>query len=158
MTVDVQRALPWRIAAALKWVVRSVALLVLCLLMPAEGRRRKPPRRGREKSPDAVSGVCSDHVDLGARAVTLRSPYSIDRAPLDGNACALTRPYLSGLDLWLVEAPTAVRVRPYRMETEAERECAKQQWRRTALVMAADFGVDLDTRDIHAVAAGGGGL
>ncbi|MGW1746313.1 hypothetical protein ACWCRD_11975 [Streptomyces sp. NPDC002092] len=48
-----------------------------------------------------------------------RSPYGLP-VPLDGRATAPIRPYVLA----------------------AERECAR--WRRIALVMAADFGIDVD--------------
>ena len=50
-----------------------------------------------------------------------RSPYGL-HAPIDGSASALVRPYLAA----------------------HEEEAALQQRRRLALVLAADFGVDLD--------------
>ncbi|MEU5283613.1 hypothetical protein AB0G97_06280 [Streptomyces sp. NPDC020755] len=43
-------------------------------------------------------------------------------------------------------------VRPYLVECEREEEhAARQRLRRLSLVMAADFGIDLDTRDVHAM-------
>ncbi|WP_282697543.1 hypothetical protein [Streptomyces sp. CC208A] len=43
-------------------------------------------------------------------------------------------------------------VRPYLVTHERQEErAARQRWRRLSLVLAADFGVDLDTRDVHAV-------
>ncbi|WP_308030213.1 hypothetical protein [Streptomyces sp. CoH27] len=58
-----------------------------------------------------------------------RSPYGLDTA-LDGLASRLVRPYV----------------------LEAERECerARQYRRRVALVLAADFGIDLDRHLIGA--------
>ncbi|MGW8985404.1 hypothetical protein ACWGQ9_22440 [Streptomyces parvus] len=53
---------------------------------------------------------------------------------LDGEATALVRPYL---------------VEYERGEERADR----QRLRRLSLVMAADFGIDLDTRDVHAMGA-----
>ncbi|MBP5862821.1 hypothetical protein QBA57_21675 [Streptomyces scabiei] len=50
-----------------------------------------------------------------------RSPYGL-HAPIDGSASALVRPYLVAHD----------------------EEAALRQYRRLALVLAADFGVDLD--------------
>ncbi|MGX1561442.1 hypothetical protein [Streptomyces sp. NPDC055506] len=50
-----------------------------------------------------------------------RSPYGLP-TPLDGSASALVRPYL----------------------TAHEQEAALQQRRRLALVLATDFGIDLD--------------
>ncbi|MDX3457764.1 hypothetical protein PV396_38430 [Streptomyces sp. ME02-8801-2C] len=82
-----------------------------------------------------------------------RSPYSTDRAPLDGSASRLVRPYLPDV---MDRAPemaaslSTARVRPYR----AARERAVRLRRRTVAVLAADFGIDADTRDIHAVLSG----
>ncbi|MEU0068628.1 hypothetical protein ABZ027_03495 [Streptomyces sp. NPDC006332] len=56
-----------------------------------------------------------------------RSPYGVP-TPLDGTASALVRPYLAAL----------------------EQEAALQQHRRLALVLAADFGIDLDRHLIGA--------
>jgi hypothetical protein len=41
-------------------------------------------------------------------------------------------------------------VRPYLAAYEARH---RQAWRRTALVLAADFGIDLDDRDLHGAGA-----
>ncbi|MFC8658885.1 hypothetical protein ACFUCT_27315 [Streptomyces parvus] len=51
---------------------------------------------------------------------------------LDGEATALVRPYL-------VE------------HEKVEERAGRQRLRRLSLVMAADFGIDLDTRDVHAM-------
>ncbi|MGV4981984.1 hypothetical protein [Streptomyces sp. NRAIS3] len=58
-----------------------------------------------------------------------RSPYGLDM-PLDGSANAVVRPYL----------------------LENERERARQSRRRLALVLAADFGIDLDRHVVGAEA------
>lgn len=57
-----------------------------------------------------------------------RSPYGLD-GPLNGDETALVRPYLLAYD--------------------QRQERARQRQRRLALVLAADFGIDLDTRDLH---------
>ncbi|NEC84779.1 hypothetical protein [Streptomyces sp. SID12501] len=80
-----------------------------------------------------------------------RSPYSTDRAPLDGSASRLSRPYLPALTdavpgAAAVGAPRTARVRPY----WAARERAVRLRRRAITVLAVDFGIDVDTRDIHA--------
>ncbi|MFJ9798030.1 hypothetical protein [Streptomyces sp. NPDC101145] len=58
-----------------------------------------------------------------------RSPYGADGL-IDGAATPLVRPYLAAY--------------------EARH---RQAWRRTALVLAADFGIDLDDRDLHGAGA-----
>ncbi|MFJ4687476.1 hypothetical protein ACIQNG_19095 [Streptomyces sp. NPDC091377] len=60
-----------------------------------------------------------------------RSPYGLHE-PLDGAGTALIRPYL--------------------IAAERERERARQARRRTILVLATDFGIDLDR---HVVGARG---
>ncbi|WP_371579331.1 hypothetical protein [Streptomyces sp. NBC_01314] len=57
-----------------------------------------------------------------------RSPYGLDQGPFDGAASPLVRPYLVAV----------------------EREQARQSRRRLALVLAADFGIDLDRHTIGA--------
>ncbi|WP_308295414.1 hypothetical protein [Streptomyces sp. MUM 178J] len=69
--------------------------------------------------------------DRPAGLPAARSPYGLDE-PLDGGAVALVRPYLN--------------------EHERRRERARQQRRRLTLILAADFGIDLDA---HVVGAGG---
>ncbi|MEU2827306.1 hypothetical protein ABZ667_01340 [Streptomyces lavendulae] len=61
-----------------------------------------------------------------------RSPYGIEPppVPLDGQSDRLVRPYL--------------------LAHENEREQARQRYRRLALVLAADFGIDLDPHVIGA--------
>ncbi|KOG21274.1 MULTISPECIES: hypothetical protein [Streptomyces] len=41
-------------------------------------------------------------------------------------------------------------IRPYLIACERQEERARQRWRCVSLVLAADFGIDLDTRDVHA--------
>ncbi|MGW5420195.1 hypothetical protein [Streptomyces sp. NPDC003943] len=48
------------------------------------------------------------------------------------------------------DGETTVLIRPYLVAYERQEErAARQRWRRLSLVMAADFGFDLDTRDVH---------
>ncbi|WP_370414121.1 hypothetical protein [Streptomyces fradiae] len=63
------------------------------------------------------------------QAVRPRSPYGLGET-LDGADTPLIRPYLVAL--------------------ERQEERARRRWRRLSLFLAADFGLDLDTRDIHA--------
>ncbi|MFF4257507.1 hypothetical protein ACFY1L_40610 [Streptomyces sp. NPDC001663] len=92
------------------------------LLAPGTGRRRKPrtlrgpfPRLHLTPVPPVHPTASLPHP---------RSPYGL-HAPLDGADSLLVRPYLAA------------------HEREAE-EVALQQRRRLALVLAADFGIDLD--------------
>ncbi|MGW0959406.1 hypothetical protein ACWD4K_10290 [Streptomyces gelaticus] len=79
-------------------------------------------------SPPRRPGAPRTHPRLTAHLPTPRSPYGLDHA-LDGGASALVRPYLLASD----------------------QERVKQR-RRLALVLAADFGLDLD---LHVVGAQG---
>ncbi|MFC7919413.1 hypothetical protein [Streptomyces cinereoruber] len=113
------------IAALLAWL--------LGVLAPGSGRRRSgtlpatPPfaRRTEEARP-ALRARFGPPRERTARP---RSPYGLTET-LDGEATALIRPYL--------------------VECERQEERARQRWRCLSLVMAADFGIDLDTRDVHA--------
>ncbi|WP_328750206.1 hypothetical protein OHT57_32170 [Streptomyces sp. NBC_00285] len=66
-----------------------------------------------------------------------RSPYGLF-APLDGRAAASVRPYVTAAE-WTCRVQ--------------ERERARQARRRVALVLAADFGIDLDRHVIGAEGA-----
>ncbi|KPI05890.1 hypothetical protein OK074_4380 [Actinobacteria bacterium OK074] len=122
--------MPERSAPAVHWVLVTLMLWILAHALPAMGSRRRNPSTAC-RTPWQRRGV-DDLVRFRSAPKPPSSPYSTDRAPLDGAASRLVRPYVCA------------------------RETAARWRRRTALVLAADFGVDLDTRDIHAVVAGGG--
>ena len=117
-----------RSAAALHWLAVSLVLWGLTRLIPPTGNRRKPPTT----APTIVTS--KNTRGLAGPAVRVppvrRSPYSTDRAPLDGSASRLSRPYLPA---HMDAPPTAGRLR-----------------RRAITMPAVDFGIDVDTRDIHA--------
>ncbi|KPI25345.1 hypothetical protein OK074_6959 [Actinobacteria bacterium OK074] len=145
-----------RSAASPHWPVVALVLWGLTRLLPPGANRRRVPTAMRA----VMTGEnAKERARLVARVpARCRSPYSTDRAPLDGSASRLVRPYLPGLDAHpadqspdVATSPRPARVRPY----WPARERVARWGRRTALVLAADFGVDLDTRDIHAVAVGG---
>jgi hypothetical protein len=120
-----------RSAPAVHWVLVTLMLWILARVLPTTGARRNTPAAAFRK-PLPGKGV-GGPVRLPAPRV---SPYSTDHAPLDGAASRLVRPYVT-----------------------TARETAARQLRRTILVLAADFGIDLDTRDIHtAPAAVWGGM
>ncbi|KPI08918.1 hypothetical protein OK074_3442 [Actinobacteria bacterium OK074] len=122
--------MPERSAPAVHWVLVTLMLWILAHALPATGaRRRKPSTAWR--TPGQRTGV-DGPVQAPAAPKPPSSPYSTDHAPLDATASRLVRPYVCA------------------------RETAARRRRRTALVLAADFGLDLDTRDIHAATAGGG--
>jgi hypothetical protein len=90
------------------------------LFAPGTGKRRRRPHRPLFPHLHLTLVRCP----LTAEPPHLprpRSPYSLPTL-LDGADSALVRPYL----------------------TAREREAALQQRRRLALVLAADFGIDLD--------------
>ncbi|NEA64546.1 hypothetical protein [Streptomyces sp. SID12488] len=139
-----------RSAAALHWVVMTLVLWGLTRVIPPTGTRRKPPMT----APTVVTSKNPrDLVGLAVRVPAVRrSPYSADQGHLDGSASRLSRPYLpAALADWPSETDAVtrarrVRVRPY----WGARERAVRLRRRTVAVLAVDFGIDVDTRDIHA--------
>ncbi len=103
-------------------IIHAFLLRALNLLLPGTGRRR------------ATSGTATlphtADVHAGpARLPLPRSPYGAD-TPLDGAAAPLVRPYV--------------------VACEHVRERARQRRRRLTLVIAADFGLDLDRHVIGA--------
>ncbi|MGW3653315.1 hypothetical protein [Streptomyces sp. NPDC000878] len=111
-----------RSAAALHWVVVTLVLWGLTRLIPPTGTRRKAG------APLRVVASKGSGVPVGSAVrvpAVHRSPYSTDRAPLDGSASRLSRPYV----------PALVDLVP---EVEA---CA---------VPAVDFGIDAE---LYAVGA-----
>ncbi|MFJ5551754.1 hypothetical protein [Streptomyces sp. NPDC093225] len=84
-------------------------------------------RGGGQRQPAVpVRAVWWTRGEPGPVLPAARSPYGADDGPLDGDAAPLVRPY----------------------------QRAHEQWqRRLALVLAADFGVDLDTHLVGARSA-----
>lgn len=106
-----------RSAAALHWALAALALWSLARLLPATGSRRKVPMTIRTVA-TTTKGNVEGYPILTARVLSpRRSPYSTDRAPLDGSASRLSRPYLPALTESLASgtatALRAARVRPY---------------------------------------------
>lgn len=113
------------IHALLRWILDTCA--------PGTGTRRAGAR-------PVVPVSAVDPAMPGRLAVRLpahRSPYGLS-TPLDGRTAASVRPYV-------LAAEWACQVR--------EHERARQARRRVALVLAADFGIDLDRHVIGAVGA-----
>ncbi len=142
-----------RSAAALRWLLAPLVLWGITRLLPPTGTRRMAPTAIRT---GMTSKNVRAHVNLAARVpAQRRSPYSTDQAPLDGSASPLSRPYLPDLVEYAPETAPALRtarVRPY----WTARERLIRWRRRRVLVLAAHFHLDLDTRNIHTVPAGGG--
>ncbi len=112
------------IARALGRACRPILALLLARLFPATGRHRK--------SPPLTSDVRPAPAAAGpiVRLPAWRSSYSSEQTrPLNGEETALVRPY------W------------------AAHERAVRRRRRRVLWLAT-VGLDLDTRDIHAMAGG----
>jgi hypothetical protein len=122
-------------------IIHALLYVLLELLAPGSGRRRVGPlptappsvRRtegaGRTGS-TAGPGARERFGQVWERAARPRSPYALAER-LAGEDTALIRPYL--------------------VAYERQEERARQRLRRLSLVMAADFGVDLDSRDVHAM-------
>ncbi len=109
-------------------IIHAFLHWVLDVCAPGTGRRRAVSR------PAAPAPAPTPQAPRTARTAVpwppaRRSPYGLD-TPLDGTASRLARPYVLA----------------------AEREWARQSRRRLALVLAADFGIDLDR---HVVGAEG---
>ncbi|MGX1270943.1 hypothetical protein [Streptomyces phaeoluteigriseus] len=100
-------------------LIRRTLEWLRLLFAPGTGKRRRP--HGHPSPSPHLSGVPRPAVPAVAYLPRHRSPYGL-ATPLDGADSALVRPYLAAL----------------------EQEAARQQRRRLALVLAADFGIDLD--------------
>lgn len=108
-------------------IIHTILGWVLGVFAPGSGRRRADSR---------AAAPAPEQRPVEPRTAVpwppaLRSPYGLAE-PLDGHAAALVRPYV--------------------LEAERARggERARQYRRRVALVIAADFGIDLDRHVIGA--------
>ncbi|MEV0638449.1 hypothetical protein AB0I77_26615 [Streptomyces sp. NPDC050619] len=99
-------------------LIRRTLEWLRLLFAPGTGKRRRPHRRPYPRLHFTAVRPTSP---LPPQLPRHRSPYGLDLR-LDGTDSALVRPYLTAHD----------------------REAALQQHRRLALVLAADFGIDLD--------------
>ncbi|MEW2396883.1 hypothetical protein [Streptomyces sp. NPDC046862] len=108
------------ISRALQWL--------RVLFAPGTGKRRRRPHRHSFPHLHLTLVRCpSASQPQPSHLPAHRSPYGLP-TPLDGTASVLVRPYLAA----------------------HEREAALQQRRLLALVLAADFGIDLDRHLIGA--------
>ncbi|MFJ8697581.1 hypothetical protein [Streptomyces roseolilacinus] len=101
-------------------IIPTLVRLLLGLLAPGSGRRRAGTSR-----PAATPDIPTRREVPRTGLPRPRSPYG-STEPLDGRASPLVRPYLLAHE---------------RREGQARR--------RLLLVLAADFGIDLDTRILH---------
>ncbi|URM91155.1 hypothetical protein LUW75_15520 [Streptomyces sp. MRC013] len=108
-------------------IIHAFVRLVLGVFAPGTGRRRAGAPPVAPAPPPAPRRA---RRAPGASPLPApRSPYR-SAGPIDGEATALVRPYLVAYE-----------------------GRQRQAWRRAALVLAADFGVDLDVRNLHAAGA-----
>lgn len=105
-------------------IIHAFLRWALGVLAPGTGRRRASPRPAVPPAFHLRTATTAPQ-ELPAQ----RSPYGL-HGPLDGGGTVMVRPYV----------------------VEAEREEARQSRRRLALVLAADFGIDLDEHVIGAMA------
>jgi hypothetical protein len=105
-------------------IIHAAARWILGVIAPGTGTRRAGTRPTAPTSVRARETLCAAAVPPAHR-----SPYGVP-VPLDGRASALARPYVLAA------------------ERERERECARG--RRITLVLAADFGIDLDRHVVGA--------
>lgn len=109
-------------------LIRCIVAWLRQVFAPGTGRRRAGVRPAPQ-SPVRQTGAPRP---AAARLPVHRSPYGLE-APLCGESAAMVRPYV--------------------VEAERGHERARQRRRRVALVLASDFGVDLDRHVIGAEAA-----
>ncbi|WP_215455657.1 hypothetical protein [Streptomyces sp. ATCC 21386] len=108
-------------------IIHAVLRWALGVLVPGTGRRRRAAASRVAALPLVIPRRRTRVLPQALPAT--RSPYGL-HGPLDGAATAMVRPYV----------------------IESEREQACQSRRRLALVLAADFGIDLDEHVIGAKA------
>lgn len=107
-------------------IIHTFALWILGVLAPGTGRRRTATAAGQ--TPARMPETSRATVPWPPPR---RSPYGVEE-PLPGEATAVVRPYV----------------------VLAERACerAMKRQRRIAMVLAADFGIDLDRHVVGAEA------
>jgi len=106
-------------------LIRCIAGWLLGVLTPGSGKHRAGFRPVAE-SPTQRPGASRP---WAVRLPEHRSPYGLHE-PIDGAGTTLVRPYV--------------------LKAEHARESERQARRRIALVLAADFGIDLDRHVIGA--------
>ncbi|MFM9593130.1 hypothetical protein ACKI1J_33695 [Streptomyces scabiei] len=112
-------------------IIHTFMLWILGVLAPGTGRRRadaRPAEQALTRTPEAPRATVP-------WPPLRRSPYGVEE-PLPGEATAVVRPYVA-----LAER-----------ERERAGEWALQRQRRIAIVLAADFGIDLDRHVVGAEA------
>ncbi|WP_060879043.1 hypothetical protein [Streptomyces scabiei] len=107
-------------------IIHAFLRWALGVFAPGTGRRRLT---GHRPAPQHRGSPWNRPRTLPQALPAPRSPYGL-HGPLDGTATVMVRPYV----------------------VESEREEARRSRRRLALVLAADFGIDLDEHVIGAAA------
>ncbi|MFE7761975.1 hypothetical protein [Streptomyces sp. NPDC057438] len=105
-------------------IIHAFLRWALGVFAPGTGRRRRTASRPAPPHREIPLPLPRT---LPQALPALRSPYGL-HGPLDGTATVMVRPYV----------------------VQSEREEARQARRRLALVLAADFGIDLDEHVIGA--------
>lgn len=113
-------------------IIHTFVLRVLGVFAPGTGRRRAG---AHPACPTRTAGTSRADAPWPPAQ---RSPYGLE-APLRGEQAALVRPYVV-----LAER-----------EDERAGERARQRRRRVAMVLAADFGIDLDRHVVDAAVVAG---
>ncbi|MEY2226754.1 MULTISPECIES: hypothetical protein [Streptomyces] len=107
-------------------LIRRLTHWLSLTLAPGTGVHHAGARRAAPYAKPTSRPAC-----VPVRLPRHRSPYGLEPAlQLDGRAARLVRPYL--------------------LAHENAQEQARQRYRRLALVLAADFGIDLDPHVIGA--------
>ncbi|WP_416977136.1 hypothetical protein [Streptomyces sp. T028] len=106
-------------------IIHALLRWILDLCVPGTGRRRAGARPAVPIGAREAVPACPVVVGLPVH----RSPYGLP-VELDGREAASVRPYV--------------------VASEREQERVRQTRRRVALVLAADFGVDLDRHVVGA--------
>ncbi|WP_282701067.1 hypothetical protein [Streptomyces sp. CC219B] len=107
-------------------IIHTILGWVVGVFAPGTSRRRAGARPVSETREEG-----SETPDVLPQLPAHRSPYGL-HAPLDGYAVVMVRPYVLAA------------------ERERSRRGAEQWRRRLALVLAADFGIDLDRHIVGA--------
>ncbi|MFF6803056.1 hypothetical protein [Streptomyces sp. NPDC012616] len=116
-------------------IIHALLRWILGVCAPGTGRRRAGARPTATATAAASARIpAKPCCPAAARLPAPRSPYGLADL-LDGAATVPVRPYLVAAE---------------RAHADRERERARQSRRRVALVMAADFGIDLDRHVVGA--------
>lgn len=114
-------------------IIHALLRWTLGVFWPGTGKRRA----GRRPAQAALTRIVEEPRAAVVGLPAFRSPYGLPET-LDGTSTVPVRPYVLAAE---------------RADREREREWARQTRRRVALVLAADFGIDMDQHVIGAEVA-----